>query len=252
MTQPPIARYKQVAADLRAAITRGDYQPGQRIPASSELAERYDLTMPSVNKAIRLLATEGLVDIAHGSGTTVRERRPVISVSASYVTKHGDEARAQWSTEVNRHGMAGSQQIRQVDTVTPSAEVSGYLALDDDAHVVVRRRLLYADSNPVQLADSYYPAAIAAETELAESGRMPGGTVAALERLGYVLTRFDERVEARMPTHEEVGLMRLQPGTPVLRHLRVTYAAGDVPVEFSEAVMNAERHALAYQLPAEV
>ncbi|MBX6769492.1 MAG: GntR family transcriptional regulator [Actinomadura rubrobrunea] len=48
----PRARYRQVADDLRQAIARGDFAPGDMLPSRPELARRYGLNQTSINRAI--------------------------------------------------------------------------------------------------------------------------------------------------------------------------------------------------------
>lgn len=250
MTEGSFSRYRQVADRLRAAIARGDVQPGQQLPSEDTLAAEYGLHRTTINKAVRLLAAEGLVDMEHGRGSRVREQRPLIHTSASYVTSAGGAERAQWSSEVQRQGFTGTQDVRSVEVETPPAEVAGLLGLDDDEQVVVRRRTMLADGEPIQLADSYYPASLANGTELAEHARMAGGTIAALERLGVRFRRFHERIRVRVPTREEAGLLGLSPGQQVIQYTRVAYDAEDRPVEVTDHVMTADRNVLTYDLPA--
>lgn len=251
MTTPPVSRYQQVAANLRDAIVRGDYAPGERLPSTTALAEQYGLSYPTINKAMRLLATQGLVTVTHGHGTTVRERRPVNHVSSHYVTRHENEDRSQWTTETNRQGLDASQQVLAIETVAPSTEVAAYLNLDDDDSVLARKRLLHLGSDPAEIAVSYYPLAIAEGTELADSKPIVGNTVAALERLGYSPVHYTEHVSSRMPTSDEETLLNMSPGTPILHHLRITYAEDEVPVEVTETIMTGDRHVMTYELPAQ-
>lgn len=253
MTTEPVpgSRYSRVADRLRHSIREGrEYLPGQALPSEEELARQYGLSRPSINKAIRMLVAEGLVRIERGRGVYVRERHPVIGVSASYVTRRGGQDRAQWGDELARLGMRGTQKLREVVTTTAPDDMAGWLRLDDDELVVVRRRTLYADAEPIQLLDSYYPTRIAEGTELAQEGKVPGGSPAALERLGIELSWVHERVWTRMPTTEQMRLLKLGVGIPVLMHLRVSYDTGDEPVEAYEAVMAGDRHVLSYDLPA--
>lgn len=252
MTKPPTSRYEQVADALRTAIVQGHYRPGEQLPSTSVLAEQYNLSFPTINKAIRLLATQGLVTVTHGKGTKVRERRPVMQQTSRYVVQHPSGTRANWKTETNKQGLSSSQTIRSVEKVTPLPEISGYLELDDGDLVVARRRVLYLDGEPAQLADSYYPSTIADRTEIANNQPISGGTVAALERLGYPPVRFVEQLNARMPTDEEYRLLEMAPGTPIQRHTRVTYAEGDRPTEYTETVMTGDRHVMSYEFPAQL
>jgi GntR family transcriptional regulator len=249
MTSAPFARYRQVAERLRTAIVSGEYEPGQALPSEETLAREYGLNRTTINKAVRLLATEGLVVIEHGRGTRVRERRPVIHTSASYVTKQGDGERAQWSSELQHQGFTGGQDIREVATTPAPLDIADLLGLEDGDEVVVRRRVMLLDGEPIQLADSYYPAGLAAGTELASPAKLRGGTLATLERLGVSLARFRERVSVRTPTAKEAAALGLATGDQVIQQTRVTYNTDDCAVEVTDHVMGADRNVLIYDLP---
>jgi GntR family transcriptional regulator len=66
--------YRQLAAILREAIQRGDYQPGRKIPSEATLMQEHDLARETVRKAVRVLADEGLVEVVQGRGVYVTER----------------------------------------------------------------------------------------------------------------------------------------------------------------------------------
>jgi GntR family transcriptional regulator len=250
MTTPPVARYQQVADRLREAIVAGEYPAGQALPSESVLAERYGLNRTTINKAVRLLAAQGLVTVEHGRGAFVRIPRPVMHVSTSYVTQVGDQPRGSWRSEAERLGMRGTQQLTDVAEVAAPDDVGGLLGVESGSTVVARRRVMLLDDEPVQLADSYYPLDLARGTPIAEPRKLPGGTVAALERLGLELGDFEEHVSARAATPEERQALQLAEGVPVLILTRTTYTTDGQSVEVSQATLAADRHQLTYRLPA--
>lgn len=69
----PIPLYHQLATALGAAIGRGLFKPGERLPSEPQLAARFGVTRPTVRHATRLLAEQRLVQARRGSGTFVRE-----------------------------------------------------------------------------------------------------------------------------------------------------------------------------------
>jgi GntR family transcriptional regulator len=145
-------------------------------------------------------------------------------------------------------GSPAASALRQ--SAEPTTDVAGYLHLDDGEEVVARRRVMLLAGEPIQLATSYYPASLAAGTELAQPEKLPGGTIATLERRHLELTTFEEHISARMPTGPEAAQLNMGPGTPVLVHVRVTRAIGDLPVEVGEHIMRADQNRMTYVLPA--
>ncbi|RKN51990.1 GntR family transcriptional regulator, partial [Streptomyces klenkii] len=69
------ARYHRIADDLRRQIRDGTLSPGDRLPTEGPLAARYNVSVPTLRSALRLLQQEGLTETIHGSGTYVRPRR---------------------------------------------------------------------------------------------------------------------------------------------------------------------------------
>jgi DNA-binding GntR family transcriptional regulator len=65
-------RYQQVADDLRAAITRGDFPAPDQFPTEAELCARFAVSRFTVREALRALQTEGLIARKRGSGTIIQ------------------------------------------------------------------------------------------------------------------------------------------------------------------------------------
>ena len=64
----PVA-YRQLAADLRAAIAAGRYPEGERLPTEAELMASTGLGRQTVRRAFQELATEGAIYRVPGRGT---------------------------------------------------------------------------------------------------------------------------------------------------------------------------------------
>lgn len=64
--------FRKIKADVRARISRGDWAPGTRLPTEADLATRYACARATVNRALRELAAEGLLERKRKSGTRVR------------------------------------------------------------------------------------------------------------------------------------------------------------------------------------
>jgi GntR family transcriptional repressor for pyruvate dehydrogenase complex len=79
----PVAKASLViAAHFRARIARGELHAGEPLPVERELMERFGVSKPVVREALRILETEGLVDVRRGLGGGPRVRHPSISEAA--------------------------------------------------------------------------------------------------------------------------------------------------------------------------
>lgn len=170
---------------------------------------------------------------------------PWMSVSMPYISGHRGDA---WSAEAAAHGGTGTQKLLGADELPASTTIARMLGLASGEPVVVRRRLMLFDGHPVELTDSYYPAAIARGTRLAEARKIPGGAVALLTDLGHPPRRVREDVSARFATPDERVALRLDTPSCVLVLARTLFTENDLPVEASVMTMVADGRQLRYEL----
>lgn len=78
-SRPP---YVQVADYLRRQIQSGELGPGDKVPSSRELQEKFGLASATVQNAFRLLKSEGLIYSVQGRGSFIRRPAPESDAAA--------------------------------------------------------------------------------------------------------------------------------------------------------------------------
>jgi DNA-binding FadR family transcriptional regulator len=73
----PRRLYRQIADQIGALISSGEFAPGKRLPPERHLAQQLGVSRPSVREALIALEIAGLVDVRVGSGIYVCEAPPV-------------------------------------------------------------------------------------------------------------------------------------------------------------------------------
>jgi len=66
------ATYRDVKADILSKIVGGEWGPGSLMPGEIDLAERYSCARATVNRAMRELAEDGIIERRRKAGTRVR------------------------------------------------------------------------------------------------------------------------------------------------------------------------------------
>jgi hypothetical protein len=66
--------YRRIAADLRDAITSGILRPRDELPAIRDLSERYRVSHGTAQRAVAILASEGLVIVRRGRRASVAQQ----------------------------------------------------------------------------------------------------------------------------------------------------------------------------------
>src|SRR4051812_8648302 len=76
-----VPRAEAVARDLEAQILGGGLAPGERLGTKEELRQRFGVAVATVNEAVRLLETRGLIEARPGPGGGVFVARSSVRVA---------------------------------------------------------------------------------------------------------------------------------------------------------------------------
>jgi len=158
--------------------------------------------------------------------------------SLAYVTPRGDGQADAWSEEAKQRG---GQRLTEVAEVVPPAEVAARFGLPAGQKAVVRRRIILLDDHPIELADSYYPLAVARGTALAEKRKIKGGAPTLLGELGYTPRHVSEDLELRAADDAERDALGLPHGANILALIRTTTTEDGSPYEVQVMAMKAPR-----------
>lgn len=239
--------WRDIAGDLRAAITSGDFSPGARLPSRSKLMSQYSVSPQTVVNAINALMREGLVQGVAGSGWYVRKKPPVIRSTRSRLSP--EERAAGRGTFTTDGHLGGWTPRSETDVRIERArdDVAAALNIEPDTEVLVRDRLMYAGDEPVQLATSYLPRDLTRGTPMEKDNPGPGGIYARLEDAGHGPLTFDEYVRIGRAAEHEADQLGISPGAPLFRITRVA-AGPERPVEVNFITLNGERFELYYSV----
>ncbi|WP_405499626.1 GntR family transcriptional regulator [Streptomyces anulatus] len=241
--------YRQMAAELRAAIEDGTYPAGGTLPKIIDLAQQYRVAKQTAREAVAQLEAEGLVDVTRRRGTVVRARpvrrrltrgRQVLRDERGYYF----DASAQPWTALEPPAITWAPAPRDI------AALLGLPEGEEQQDVLVRDRLMGDPTTrtPLQLATSYLPASLARGTRLAQKDTGPGGIYDLLEQMGHAPLSWDEAVSARMPTPSESDRLHLPKGVPLLRITRTTTGPDGTIVEINDTRMSADIFDIGYTL----
>jgi GntR family transcriptional regulator len=250
--EPTRSQYRRVADLIKVEIDNGTYPRGSTLPKQEELAETLRVNINTVNRALKILESEGLVRLVRGKATTVTAIAPIQRNAVARYNKEIRErsgGRGAFDSEIREQGMEPrSEQV--VSRVAPPAHVAGLLAVPEDGSVVVRRaRHMYADRTPVQLADSYIPLDIAEGTPLEQQDSGPGGIVSRFAELGFAQVRITERINVRTPSQEEIERLELTEDQRVYEILHTGWTAEGRAVEVCVHIMPTHLWTLDYEWP---
>ncbi|WP_212826932.1 GntR family transcriptional regulator [Catellatospora sp. TT07R-123] len=240
------SQYAQIAELVRSRIADGTYPPGSALPSEDRLADELRVSRPTVNKALTILRNTGEIKVRRGAGTVVRSLPTIFrDAKKRYVARNEGNGAAE--VEVSRHELHSRTVYREIGKATPPAAVADILGLAEGEPALLRGRVLYANDEPTQIADSYIPWSLAdGQPDLLRENAGRGGSYGRLADAGYPPTRFAEDITVRMPTDAEQRVLELEPTQPVFEIWHVAYSH-DRPIEVCVHVMAGHLWKLHYE-----
>jgi GntR family transcriptional regulator len=224
--------YKEVKIRLTRGLAAGDWKPGEAIPSEAKLAERFNVSIGTIRKAIDELVAERILLRQQGRGT--------------FVATHTEDRTLFYFFHIV--GKDGSREVPVLELLSfkrakASAEEEGRLGLERGAAVFRIQNLLHLGGEPVIFDEITVPAAL--YPDLTEDVfRTREGTIYGLyqARYGISVLRISERLAAEHPPAHAAELLGITTGSPALAIKRVAYTYGDTPVEYRVSWVNTAKH----------
>ncbi len=227
---PAAAPYRRVKSFLKDGLAGGRWRPGALMPSEAELVARFGVSRMTVNRALRELQTEGLVDRVQGVGTFAAHRTRVSSTLTIRDLHEEIEARG--------HRHHADVHIRREERA--AVALARQLGLAEGSPVY-RTLIVHHDNGvPLQCEDRYVNPACAPDYLQVDFSRTTPThyllEVAPLWEAQYT-------IQAGAPTRQEARLLNIGADEPCLIVVRRTVSRG-VPITLARLVHPGSRYQL--------
>lgn len=144
-TLPPTAKAQAIANEVRRRIVEREWRQGDRIPDEAELAVEFGVARATVNKALQVLAEEGLLDRKRRAGTHVT-LHPVrkATVTIPIVREQIEQAGLEYSHRVI---------AQKLSPVPP--DVARRMSQAEGTTLIHLQTVHYGDGHPFQVEDRW-------------------------------------------------------------------------------------------------
>lgn len=214
--------YQRLRDEIAHRIAQNVWRPGETIPTEAELAASHGVAVGTVRKALDALVADGLVERRQGRGTFVR--RPSFDGSLFRFFRH-------LGPDGTRTVPEGRILAREV--LAAPAPVRAALRLREDEEVIRLSRLRLIVGEPVLSEEIWLPRRRFARLLDAEPGEIGDLLYPAYERLcGEIVARAEETVTVSTAAGDDVRLLGLAYGAPVVVIDRVAFGYDGRPLEW--------------------
>lgn len=138
--------YQMISNQIIEEIKKGNYQPGEKLPAEFEMAKQFNVSRETFRSAVRQLEKRGVVVVKHGVGTFITKILPTIPSSLEILTKISDLIQLAGLTEGERKDFS--------KTVHCKPEWANKLSIPVGTPVSFHQRIRTANHEPVVLSQN--------------------------------------------------------------------------------------------------
>lgn len=214
--------HRHIADALYREILSGRYPPGARLPAETELAERYGVARGTVRQALAALRADGVIASRKGA------RRVVLGLP---LTQSFSEllSFSAWARALGEDPRGRVVELTRREATAVDADRLG-LPVGETVYYLVRVRLL--SGTPVMIERTTFPGPIG---ELVATFELDRESIfEELGRRGIDLARARHQIEAIPATAEDARLLELRGRAPLLRERRTTSSTAGERLEWSD------------------
>jgi GntR family transcriptional regulator len=226
--------YLQLKDAILADIHQGLLQPGDRIGSEMELERLHQVSRITVRQAINGLVQDGELYRVPGKGTYVSARK--VAPVAAFTS---------FSENMRSLGLLPSYRVIRADVCDPTPRVREELRLRETEQALRLERVLLADGEPIGFQRGYYPPAVLAGSgELMNAEHLGKSSLYDLfeQKLSLQLWRAEETIEPANAGGEEVELLAIPAGTPVLVVRRLSFLESGEPIETVKLVFRGDKY----------
>lgn len=246
MEREGVNLWRQIGEALAEEIGAGTLAPGERLPASTDLAARFGVNQHTVLRAISHLQSEGLVRIERGRGTFVADAIPY---------RMGERTR--FEENLREQNYTPRRELLSIRNIKASAAVARALSLKTGDPVTLVTVLAIADGIPISHNQNYFPDRILPEIGEAfrSAAAKPGKDLATKSILASQgisdFRRRTVRIRGRRPTPEEARHLRMSPQDSVFEVDVVNVDAMERPIAFGQSSFCLSRVEFVWDFPNE-
>ena len=224
------APYSRVKRHLKEALAQGRFPPGALMPSEAELVGQFGVSRMTVNRALRELQGEGLIDRVQGVGTFAA-RLNRVSSTLTIRDLHD---------EITERGHRHEARVVLAREELAPAALADQLGLAPGATVFHTLIVHAEDGVPLQCEDRYVnPACAPGYLSVDFTRTTPTHYLFEVT----ALWRAQFSIEAALPTAEEAALLGIAASDPCLIVVRRTFTR-DAAITIARLVQPGSRYTL--------
>jgi GntR family transcriptional regulator len=226
--------WSQIADQLRTALEREEFAPGDRLPSEADLNQIFGVSRSTARAALDKLEAEGRITRRSGKGSIVLA--PRVDQPLNRLSSFADDMRAR--------GLTPSYLTRSVTQAAASPEVAESLAIQPLTPLCLIDRLLLANDMVIGLSLSWLSPAVVDITAAPTIAELDTGSLYAWieARCGHCIAGGTEFIEAINADERIAGSLNVPARAAVLLARRIARSSHGQPIEYALLYYRPDRY----------
>lgn len=212
--------YQHIKQTILQAIHNGEWRTGTAIPTEMQLAERFAVSRMTVNRALKELSAEKILERRQGSGTFVAQQQ--FNHTFVEVRNIADDIRQ----------MGKSYQAKVIDKKPCNIEQLPKIAqrvFQTEQKLLQLTIIHYANEQPIQYEKRWVDIELAPKFSQQDFSHVNASDYLIKH---IPLVKGSYQIQAELPTDEVASMLKMTPLQPALLLSRYTYSNDDRVVTY--------------------
>lgn len=226
--------YREVRRRLLQCVAEGEWKPGERLPAESELADRFGVAVSTLRAGVKELTSAGVLIRRQGKGTFVAQHDP-----------HSQHFRFSNIYSWRQGKVSTRREIVSMRRIRADRETAELLRLGDAASPLVHHVVctLHDSAAVAGIMEIMLPVSLFPKLRPKDFEPTIENIYSFYQRAcGVTVLRMEERVSARTANAETAKILQLRRGHPLLQVERIAYTFNNTPVEVRRRTYEGQQH----------
>ncbi|MBF8435569.1 GntR family transcriptional regulator [Halanaerobiaceae bacterium Z-7014] len=227
----PVPLYYQLKNIIKEQIEKGYLKPGDTVPPERILAESYDVSRPTIRKALSELVNEGLLNREKGKGTFVSEPKFEFSFVQKLMTFYDDMVTKGFKPKTN----VITKELKEADR-----DLAEKLSISVGDKYIYIKRVRSIKGEPIVIVENHIPYHLCEDIiSINLSDKSLYNSM--YEKCGLENYRAEMSIAPALANHYDSKLLEIDAGSPIHHIKTISYTKDNIPMDYFESRFRGDR-----------
>lgn len=229
--------YEQIMKEIDKDIKNNKYKYCELIPKELDLCKIYNVSRPTIRKALDILVKEGKLTRIKGKGTYV---------SSNKISQEFTKSILNFNEEMKQKGVFPKTKVLKFEIILPNEETKEILNLNLDEKIIHFKRLRFVNDEPILVVDTFLPCftnEFIEKTDLEKNSFYD-----ILNKNNKQVKKVKRTLEIKKSDKDLAEFLNIEINEPLFYFETIAYTENDEIVEYSKCFYRSDKNKFEFEL----